>query len=44
MNLPKPIALDDTSRETLAFLEQVAERIPKVQWKAATDWLKAEIG
>jgi uncharacterized protein len=44
MNLPKPIALDDASRNSLAFLEAVAEGIPKAQWKATTDWLRAQIG
>ena len=29
MNLPKPIALDDDSKDSLDFLEDVAERIPK---------------
>ena len=43
MNLPKPVALDDTSKDTLDFLEHVAERIPKANWKATTDWLKAMI-
>ena len=44
MNLPKPIALDDASRETLDFLEQVADRIPKAEWRATTDWLRAQLG
>ena len=43
MNLPKPIALDDASKDTLDFLEEVAERIHQADWKAATDWLKAQI-
>jgi predicted acylesterase/phospholipase RssA len=43
MNLPKPIALDDDSKDSLDFLEEVAERIPKGDWNAATDWLKAQI-
>ncbi len=43
MNLPKPVALDDTSKDTLNFLEHVAERIPKANWKATTDWLRAMI-
>jgi uncharacterized protein len=44
MNLPKPIALDDTSKDALNFLEVVAERIPKADWKATTDWLRAQLG
>ncbi len=44
MYLPKPVALDDTSKGTLDFLGQVADRIPKAEWKATTDWLRAQIG
>jgi uncharacterized protein len=43
MNLPKPIDLDDTSKDALDFLEEVAERIPMAHWKATTDWLRAQI-
>lgn len=42
--LPKPIALDDASKGTLDLLEQVADRIHKADWKATTDWLRAQIG
>ena len=43
MNLPRPIALDDTSKGTLDFLEEVTDRIPKANWKATTDWLRTQI-
>jgi predicted acylesterase/phospholipase RssA len=44
MNLPRPIALDDASRDSLDFLELVVERIPRADWRATTDWLRAQIG
>ena len=44
MYLPKPIALDDTSKDTLDFLEQVVNRIHKAEWKATTEWLRTQIG
>lgn len=43
VRLPRPIPLDDTSREALDFLASADGLIPAVEWKATTDWLRAQL-
>jgi len=44
VTLPKPIALDDTSPESLEILKNTADSIPADSWQKITDWLQKSVG
>jgi predicted acylesterase/phospholipase RssA len=43
VTLPKPISLDDTSEDSLKFLENADTFIPDEEWKKTIKWLKDQL-
>jgi predicted acylesterase/phospholipase RssA len=44
VKLPKPVALDDSDKDSLDFLESCVSLIPQAEWDAVKEWLKLQIG
>jgi uncharacterized protein len=43
VRLSRPVSLDDTAAETLKYLEDAADSIPKSEWDMITRWLKDQV-